>query len=146
MRTVFDLPWGVEIYDLLIRWNPLRRREYLPQPLSGRKVAIMGMGPAGFTLAHHLTMAGHTVVGFDGLKIEPLAVIDAHAPIYKFSDLAKPLDARTIHGFGGVAEYGITSRWNKNYLTLIYLSLLRRRNFTVCGVRFGGIKARMLGG
>ena len=30
------------------------------------------MGPAGFTLAHHLLNDGHTVVGIDGLKIEPL--------------------------------------------------------------------------
>ena len=31
-----------------------------------------GLGPAGFTLAHHLMNDGHTVVGIDGLKIEPL--------------------------------------------------------------------------
>ena len=30
------------------------------------------MGPAGFALAHHLMNDGHTVVGIDGLKIEPL--------------------------------------------------------------------------
>ena len=30
------------------------------------------MGPAGFTLAHHLMNDGHTVVGIEGLKIEPL--------------------------------------------------------------------------
>ena len=42
-------------------------------------------------------------------------------------------------GFGGVAEYGITVRWDKNFLKLIYLSLLRRSHFQVFGgVRFGG--------
>ena len=30
-------------------------------------------------------------------------------------------------GFGGVAEYGITVRWNKNYLKLVRLLLERRR-------------------
>ena len=40
---------------------------------SGRyKVLVVGLGPAGFTLAHHLINDGHTVVGVDGLKIEPL--------------------------------------------------------------------------
>ena len=42
-------------------------------------------------------------------------------------------------GFGGVAEYGITVRWDKNFLKVIYLSLLRRRGFACFGgVRFGG--------
>ena len=42
-------------------------------------------------------------------------------------------------GFGGVAEYGITVRWDKNFLKLIYLSLMRRPYFQVFGgVRFGG--------
>ena len=113
LREVLNLPWGVEIYDLMTRWNPLRRQEFILQPLTGRKVAIMGMGPAGFTAAHHLTMAGHTVVGFDGLKIEPLQQTDLHAPIYQFSEIDLPLSQRMIHGFGGVAEYGITARWNK---------------------------------
>ena len=33
---------------------------------------VVGLGPAGFNLAHHLMNDGHTVVGIDGLKIEPL--------------------------------------------------------------------------
>ena len=42
-------------------------------------------------------------------------------------------------GFGGVAEYGITVRWNKNYLKVIRLLLERRRQFAMMGgVRFGG--------
>ena len=42
-------------------------------------------------------------------------------------------------GFGGVAEYGITVRWDKNFLTALYLTLARRAAFRVYGgVRFGG--------
>jgi NAD(P)H-flavin reductase len=42
-------------------------------------------------------------------------------------------------GFGGVAEYGITVRWDKNFLKVIYLTLARRNTFRVYGgVRFGG--------
>ncbi len=48
-------------------------------------------------------------------------------------------DRRTASGFGGVAEYGITSRWNKNYLKIIRLLLERRKNFaSYGGIRFGG--------
>src|SRR5258707_7423202 len=42
-------------------------------------------------------------------------------------------------GFGGVAEYGITVRWDKNFLKLVRLLLERRAEFTMFGgVRFGG--------
>src|SRR3954468_16076834 len=42
-------------------------------------------------------------------------------------------------GFGGVAEYGITVRWDKNFLKVIRLLLERRSEFAMFGgVRFGG--------
>ncbi len=72
LRDVLSLPWGFEIYSLLTRWNPLNLRQPLPRERSGRRVLVVGMGPAGFSLAHHLMNDGHTVVGIDGLKIEPL--------------------------------------------------------------------------
>jgi NADPH-dependent glutamate synthase beta subunit-like oxidoreductase/NAD(P)H-flavin reductase len=136
---VLNLPWGVEIYDLLTRWNPLRQQQWVMKPYNGLKILIAGMGPAGFTLAHHLLQEGFAVVGFDGLKIEPLADNLIDEPIYHFDDLKEALDARLIAGFGGVAEYGITVRWDKNFLKLIYISLMRRPYFQVFGsARFGG--------
>lgn len=139
LTDVLDLPWGVEIYDLLTRWNPLRQKQWVLKPYNGMKVMIAGMGPAGFTLAHHLLLEGFAVVGFDGLKIEPLPASLIQQPIYRFDDLKESLDERIMAGFGGVAEYGITVRWDKNFLKLIYLSLMRRKHFQVFGgVRFGG--------
>jgi len=72
LKDVLEMPWGFEIYSLLTRWNPLNIRRPLPLAATGRKVLVAGMGPAGFTLAHYLLNEGHTVVGIDGLKIEPL--------------------------------------------------------------------------
>lgn len=136
---VLNLPWGVEIYDLLTRWNPLRQKQWAMKYYNGLKVMIAGMGPAGFTLAHHLLLEGFAVVGFDGLKIEPLPEKLIKEPIHKFGDLKEELDERLMAGFGGVAEYGITVRWDKNFLKLIYISLMRRPHFQVFGsVRFGG--------
>jgi hypothetical protein len=55
------------------------------------------------------------------------------------SELQEPLDERAMAGFGGVAEYGITVRWDKNFLKIIRLLLERRRQFAMFGgVRFGG--------
>ena len=72
LKDVLALPWGFEIYSLLTRWNPLNIRRPLPKPASGHTVLVVGLGPAGFTLAHHLMNDGHAVVAIDGLKIEPL--------------------------------------------------------------------------
>jgi len=138
LKDVLSLPWGFEIYSLLTRWNPLDIRRPLPCPDSGRKVLIVGLGPAGFTLAHHLMNDGHTVVAVDGLKIEPLG-FDPGTPVRDVETLFENLDDRVMAGFGGVAEYGITVRWNKNYLKLVRLLLERRTGFAhFGGVRFGG--------
>ena len=149
LKDVLELPWGFEIYSLLTRWNPLDLHRPVPRPPTGRKVLVVGMGPAGYTLAHHLMNDGHTVVGIDGLKIEPLASDlsgvnqqGQHVPfraIQDASELDEDLDVRMPGGFGGVAEYGITVRWNKNFLKLLRLLLERREEFALFGgVRFGG--------
>jgi NADPH-dependent glutamate synthase beta subunit-like oxidoreductase/NAD(P)H-flavin reductase len=139
LTDVLALPWGVEIYDLLTRWNPLRQEQYLMKPYNGLKVLIAGMGPSGFTLAHHLLQEGCAVVGTEGLKVEPLPEQLLHKPVRDYGELVEQLDTRVMTGFGGVAEYGITVRWDKNFLKLIYLTLARRPHFQMFGgVRFGG--------
>jgi NADPH-dependent glutamate synthase beta subunit-like oxidoreductase/NAD(P)H-flavin reductase len=149
LKDVLGLPWGFEIYSLLTRWNPLDLRRPYPRPASGKRVLVVGTGPAGFTLAHHLMNDGHHVAGIDGLKIEPLPTdvcgVGAGGertpfrPIHDVRSLYEALDDRIMAGFGGVAEYGITVRWDKNFLKLIRLLLERRSEFQLFGgVRFGG--------
>src|SRR5204862_2295278 len=92
---------------------------------------------------------GHTVTAIDGLKIEPLDAAMSgvgpdgtrklFAPIRDSASLHEALDDRVMAGFGGVAEYGITVRWDKNFLKIIRLILERRDRFAMIGgVRFGG--------
>ncbi len=149
LKDVLELPWGFEIYSLLTRWNPLNFARPFPKPHSGYKVLVVGLGPSGFTLAHHLMNDGHVVAGVDGLKIEPLAEDISGVtprgervpfrPIHDVNELYESLDDRVMAGFGGVAEYGITVRWNKNFLKIIRLLLERREEFRMFGgVRFGG--------
>src|SRR4030095_10564668 len=149
LKDVLALPWGFEIYSLLTRWNPLALRRPTPRAPTGKRTLVVGMGPAGFTLAHHLLNDGHTVVGIDGLKIEPLDAAlsgvtatgerTAFEPIRDFAVLKESLDDRVMAGFGGVAEYGITVRWDKSFLKVIRLLLERRDRFAMFGgVRFGG--------
>ena len=149
LKDVLGLPWGFEIYSLLTRWNPLNIRRPLPRAASGYKVLVVGLGPAGFTLAHHLVNDGHFVAAIDGLKIEPLppeisgVALDGtrrpFEPIHDLRGLVERLDDRVMAGFGGVAEYGITVRWDKNFLKIVRLLLDRRAAFAMYGgVRFGG--------
>jgi NADPH-dependent glutamate synthase beta subunit-like oxidoreductase/NAD(P)H-flavin reductase len=149
LKDVLALPWGFELYSLLTRWNPLNLRRPMPAEPTGKRVLVVGMGPAGFTLAHHLLNDGHTVIGIDGLKIEPLppalAGVAARGERVSFdairdvATLDEPLDQRVMAGFGGVAEYGITVRWDKNFLKIIRLLIERRECFGLFGgVRFGG--------
>ncbi|MDV7340441.1 FAD-dependent oxidoreductase [Terasakiella sp. A23] len=149
LKDVLALPWGFEVYSLLTRWNPLNIDRPFVKEHSGRKVLVVGLGPAGYTLAHHLMNDGHQVVAIDGLKIEPLPIeisgVDeagarhSFQPIHDIKALYEDLNSRTMAGFGGVAEYGITVRWDKNFLKIIRLLLERRPRFTMFGgVRFGG--------
>jgi NADPH-dependent glutamate synthase beta subunit-like oxidoreductase/NAD(P)H-flavin reductase len=145
LTDVLNLPWGVEIYGLLTRWNPLNIQRPFALPYNGRNVLVVGLGPAGYTLSHYLLNEGFGVVAIDGLKIEPLAdeltggPDRAPRPIRKWSEIYRPLDDRVLEGFGGVSEYGITVRWDKNFLTLIHLTLARRGKLRIYGgIRFGG--------
>ena len=149
LKDVLELPWGFEIYSLLTRWNPLNIVRPYPRAGTGYKVLVVGLGPAGFTLSHHLMNDGHTVVAVDGLKIEPLPAdisgVNPYGeripfqPLRDVSEIYERLDERVMAGFGGVAEYGITVRWNKNFLKVIRLLLERRSEFSMFGgVRFGG--------
>jgi len=150
LTDVLGMPWGVEIYGFLTRWNPLNVKRPYALPYNGKNVMVVGLGPAGYTLSHYLLNEGFGVAGIDGLKIEPLdkALTGylnddgewvAPEPVQQWSDLYAKLDERSMDGFGGVAEYGITVRWDKNFLTLIYLTLSRRATFAIYGgVRFGG--------
>lgn len=146
LKDVLNLPYGFEIYSLLTRWNPLNLKNPTPKDNSGHKILIAGLGPAGYTLAHYLLNEGHLVVGIDGLKIEPLdpeiSGIDLNGNRHDFkaikniSQIYESLDKRPVYGFGGVAEYGITVRWDKNFLKIIRLLLERRKNFQM----FGGVR------
>ncbi|MGE3952300.1 MAG: FAD-dependent oxidoreductase [Pyrinomonadaceae bacterium] len=158
LTDVLNLPYGFEIYTLLSRWNPLNAERPYPLPYNGKNIMVVGLGPAGYTLAHYLLNEGFGVVGVDGLKIEPLPgewigkadssqltadgctpTSSCPKPIRDISEITEQLDERILSGFGGVSEYGITVRWDKNFLNMMQLMLSRRKRFRAYGgIRFGG--------
>lgn len=146
LTDVLNLPYGFEIYSLLTRWNPLNAKRPFALPYNGKNVLVVGLGPAGYTLAHYLLNEGFGVIGVDGLKIEPMSdeITGKNGkacpkPVKDINEITEDLDERVLSGFGGVSEYGITVRWDKNFLTMLQLMLVRRERFRAYGgVRFGG--------
>ncbi len=146
LTDVLNLPYGFEIYSLLTRWNPLNALRPFALPYNGKNILVVGLGPAGYTLSQYLLNEGFGVIGVDGLKIEPLPTEwtgdhgkTSPKPIKDLSEITEELDERILSGFGGVSEYGITVRWDKNFLTMVQLMLSRRKRFRgYGGVRFGG--------
>ena len=146
LTDVLKMPYGFEIYSLLTRWNPLNAKRPYALPYNGKNIMVVGLGPAGYTLSHYLLNEGFGVVGLDGLKIEPLPSdwtgncgTTVPKAIKDIGEVTEELDERILSGFGGVSEYGITVRWDKNFLTMIQLMLTRRKRFRAYGgVRFGG--------
>jgi NADPH-dependent glutamate synthase beta subunit-like oxidoreductase/NAD(P)H-flavin reductase len=144
LTDVLFMTYGFEIYSLLTRWNPLNIKRPVALPYNGKKVLVVGLGPAGYTLSHYLLNEGFGVTAIDALKLEPLPPAltgeggKPPEPIRDFRSIYEDLGSRVVMGFGGVAEYGITVRWDKNFLKVIYLTLARRRNFMAYGgVRLG---------
>ncbi len=145
LTDVLFMPYGFEIYSLLTRWNPLNVKRPYMLPYNGKNALVVGLGPSGYTMSHYLLNEGFGVAGIDALKLEPLPISltgdenNLPTPIVDFKELYEDLDQRILAGFGGVAEYGITVRWDKNFLKVIYLTLQRRAAFQAYGgVRFGG--------
>lgn len=133
---VLHLPYGFEIYALLARWNPLKSDISRPLPNTQKSVLIVGQGPAGFALAHQLLNHGHNVVAIDAMSCADVRESDLNHPIHYWK--SEDLQERLARGFGGVAEYGITVRWDKNYLRIIQILLRRRTNYRLySSVRWG---------
>ena len=107
--------------------------------LRSKNVLVVGMGPSGIAMSYYMIRQGYNVVGIDGLPIDKLdnqyltkSIKDIKAQLYKDH---KALDC---DGFGGVASYGITQRWDKNNLVLLRIMLLRSSKFSMYGnVNFG---------
>jgi NADPH-dependent glutamate synthase beta subunit-like oxidoreductase len=146
LSDVLALPFGFEIYALLLKWNPLLTENFLPKPFNGKKVLVCGAGPSGIANAYYFLQEGFEVVMIDGLKIEN---VESVARLKKY--LRNPLkNASTIlnydttkrlkGGFGGVMEYGITSRFNKNLLSLCQILFEREPLFTLCGAKKFGVE------
>ena len=73
LTETLDLPWGLEIYELLTRWNPLNVERPACAPYNGKNVLVVGPRPGRATRSPTTWRARASASSaIDGLKIEPL--------------------------------------------------------------------------
>jgi NADPH-dependent glutamate synthase beta subunit-like oxidoreductase len=79
--------------------NGMWKRQVKPSPASGRKVAIIGSGPAGLTAAYYLARLGHSVTVYEALP-EPGGMMRYGIPEYRLPQDAIRSEIREIADIG----------------------------------------------
>lgn len=138
LKSILGLDYGFEIYSLLTRWIPLAGANFIPSEINKYKILVVGSGPSGIAGSLYLLNKGYNISMIEGLKVSDLHEDLLSKPIKNYNTLINAYDNRESQGFGGVAEYGITNRWDKTMLIVLRLILQRRSNFELIGnTRFG---------
>ncbi len=129
LTDVLFMPYGFEIYSLLTRWNPLNVRRPYARAVSRHERARRGSRASGLHAcalpAERRFRRRRDRRAEDRAPARRTSSATARTrrrPIEDFGKLYEDLDKRMLAGFGGVAEYGITVRWDKNFLKVIYLA------------------------
>ncbi len=72
---------------------------------TGKRVAVVGAGPAGLACAHRLAMKGHDVVLYDA-KLKPGGLNEYGIAAYKSTDDFAAREAEWLMGIGGITYEG----------------------------------------
>ncbi len=106
-------------------------------PATGRRVAIVGAGPAGLAAAHHLLRNGHAVVLFDA-HTQPGGMLRYGIPAFRLPRQVLDMEIQMIRGLG--AEFRLGRRLGQDF-TLDDL----RRDFHAVFLAIGAQGSRGLG-
>lgn len=127
-----NLEYGFEIYSLLARWDPLNTKYFSNKRKSGN-ILVVGSGPAGIASSFYYLREGFNVSLIDGIYIKNLPEQAKYRIIKNYQEIRDIYQNIKPQGFGGVAEFGITDRWNKENLIITRLILERFSSFDLSG-------------
>ena len=106
LQEILSYDYGVDLYLLLTRWNPLCR-DSLEKNFTPKRILVVGSGPAGFGISYYLLKKGHHVFMIEGARIDsiPLPWPYRGEKLPKWSVLCNVYNTSTERGgdaFGGV--------------------------------------------
>ncbi len=120
------------------RHMPLLQQEIATAPATGKRVAIIGSGPAGLTAAHDLALAGHAVTVFEALDVAG-GMLRVGIPDYR---LPKRLLEEEIEA---IRRLGVQILTGKALGRDFTLASLRRDGFHAILIATGAHKVAKLG-
>jgi len=140
-RHLVDEPIGINLCKRFVSDFELKSGvRFLPQvpPPSGRRVAIVGGGPAGLSVAYYLRVLGHTSTIFEARE-KLGGMLRYGIPEYRLPKKILDWEIDGILGLGVEAKTGV--RWGKDFT----LDDLKREGFDAIFLAIGAWSCRKLG-
>jgi len=109
------------------RHMPLLEQDVATAPPTGKRVAVVGSGPAGLTAAHDLALAGHAVTVFEALDL-PGGLLRVGIPDYRLPKRLVDEEIEAIRSLGVEVRTGTALG----------------RDFSVASLRDDGFNAALL--
>ena len=108
-RALVDEPVSIMVMKRVAsdhEWMHHRRPPMQPKPATGKKVMVVGAGPAGLTTAYYLALEGHKVKIIDMLA-EPGGTVAVGIPDYRMPRPLLRREAEIVKNLGVEIEYGV---------------------------------------
>jgi NADPH-dependent glutamate synthase beta subunit-like oxidoreductase len=108
-RKAFDEPVAIRCIERSLGDHILERRNEFfiaPETKSGRKIAIVGSGPAGLAAAYYLRSLGHSVTIFEKLS-EPGGMLLYSIPPYRLPKDVVKRQIQALKGMGIAFKVGV---------------------------------------
>lgn len=108
-RALVDEPISIMVLKRVAsdhEWMHHHQPPMQPKPATGKKVIVVGAGPAGLTCAYYLALEGHKVKIIDMLS-EPGGTVAVGIPDYRMPRHLLQREADIIAALGVEIEYGV---------------------------------------
>lgn len=108
-RALVDEPVSIMVMKRVAsdhEWMHHRCPPMRPKPATGKKVMVVGAGPAGLTAAYYLALEGHKVKIIDMLS-EPGGTVAMGIPDYRMPRPLLRREAQIVQDLGVEIEYGV---------------------------------------